>query len=126
MIIVLHIIFLFQSKRSCRRVTRHSKRVQFSLSGCLSTKTYKPRYCGTCRHPGKCCKPKETKTIEMSFKCDSPSVLTKDKSVPTEFVIKRKFMWIQSCVCGDYCPTSENDIFSNSFHGLQGDTWRPI
>lgn len=117
-----------KSKKSCRKTMRHGKRVQFSLSGCLTTKTYRPRYCGTCRHADKCCKPNITKTIDMEFRCEgTPADSETGRREVQPYVFKRKMMWIQNCVCGKICQDSENDIFSNSYqHGLNNDFARTI
>nr|XP_039253871.1 CCN family member 2-like [Styela clava] len=112
-------------KRSCRKTLRHSKRVRYSISGCLTTKSYRPRYCGTCRHSGKCCKPQMTKTVEMDFRCEN-NPLSVVKSPSNTYIMKRKMMVILSCVCGDYCINNENEIFSNSIRALRGDIDRTI
>lgn len=90
-------------KRSCRRHIRRNKRVRYSLSGCLSVKSFRPRYCGTCRDTRKCCKPNLTKTVDIEFEC------TEVRFDATEtYRIKKKMMLIQNCTCGHSC--SNNDL----------------
>ncbi|CAK8684053.1 unnamed protein product [Clavelina lepadiformis] len=87
-------------KRTCRKNVKHPKRVQFSLSGCISSAIYRPKYCGFCRN--KCCRPKLSKTITVEFECREGSEVTS--------TFTRKMMWIKKCYCED-C-VNENDIFS--------------
>ncbi|XP_002131922.2 CCN family member 2 [Ciona intestinalis] len=77
-------------RRSCRKTIRHSSRVRFSLSGCLSRDTYRQKYCGFCT--GKCCGPKVSKTIKVQFNCESG----------TNFA--RNMMIIKKCSCSS-CPS---------------------
>ncbi|XP_039254736.2 CCN family member 2-like isoform X1 [Styela clava] len=110
-----------KSKRSCRRNMRRTKRVRYSLSGCLTVKSFKPRYCGTCRHSDKCCRPSATKTAEIEFRCDTTS--SEPDSPATSYTMKRKLMVIQNCECGKFCDS--NEFAGNSVQGqLIGDTYR--
>ena len=102
---------LFQRKR-CRKNLRHNKRVRFSLSGCLSNTTYRPKYCGTCAN--KCCDPQSAKTVPITFTC-------KD-NVNATSSFSRDMMMIKKCHCHE-CFQG-NDIFSAVYTGLDGDMFQ--
>jgi len=98
------LIFLFQRKR-CRKNIRHNKRVQFSLSGCLSADIYRPKYCGICT--GKCCDPRSSKTVTVEFICKNGT------NSNTSFT--RDMMMIKKCHC--HACIHSNNIFSSAYAG---------
>uniref|UniRef100_H2ZKD0 CTCK domain-containing protein n=1 Tax=Ciona savignyi TaxID=51511 RepID=H2ZKD0_CIOSA len=93
-------------RRSCKKTVRHNRRVRFSLSGCRSKATYRPKYCGTC--PGKCCGPKVTKTIKVIFECESGPDFAKN------------MMLIKKCSC-ERCPTRSDFFFTSYNRAMLGD-----
>ncbi|XP_077369391.1 CCN family member 5 [Festucalex cinctus] len=61
--------------------------------GCSSTRTFQPRYCGTCTD-SRCCTPFHTSTADVTFRC------------PAGRPRRRAVMVIHSCVCHSNCPYS--------------------
>lgn len=57
-----------KAPKRCTRLRRSNKRVRFSFDGCMSSKLYRPRYCGTCRD-NRCCQPSKVKTTDVQFRC---------------------------------------------------------
>ncbi|XP_007893011.2 CCN family member 2-like [Callorhinchus milii] len=88
--------------KKCIRTAKPLHSMKFEFSGCSSTKSYRPRFCGVCTD-GRCCTPHSTVTLVVEFKC------------PEGDRIKRKMMFIKSCSCHSDCP-SDNDIFQSTFH----------
>ncbi|XP_076865798.1 CCN family member 2b [Brachyhypopomus gauderio] len=88
--------------KKCVRTPKSQRGMRFELSGCRSTRTYRPRFCGVCTD-GRCCTPHTTVTAEVEFRC------------PEGDSFRRKVMFIKTCSCHYDCPR-ENDIFlaSNS------------
>ena len=79
--------------KRCTRLRRSNKRVRFSFDGCMSSKLYRPRYCGTCRD-NRCCQPSKVKTTDVNFRCvggDSFSY---------------KIAMIRTCSCSRECGTT--------------------
>nr|CAB3267752.1 connective tissue growth factor-like [Phallusia mammillata] len=108
---------LTRDRRVCKPVVKHNKRVRFSLSGCISVKVYKPRYCGQC--PDTCCKPTRSRTTTVRFQCpDNPaSSFTRD------------MMLVKKCSCEKPCKRGRGfgDIFSSSLgKGMGDDLYRPL
>lgn len=54
--------------KRCQRLRKSNKRVRFSFDGCMSSKLFRPRYCGTCRD-NRCCQPSKIKTVDVQFRC---------------------------------------------------------
>ncbi|NXG70569.1 NOV protein, partial [Baryphthengus martii] len=84
--------------KKCIRTKKSLKAVRFEYKNCTSVQTYKPRYCGLC-HDGRCCTPHNTKTIQVEFRC------------PQGKVLKKPMMLINTCVCHNNCPQSNNAFF---------------
>ncbi|XP_049611251.1 CCN family member 5 [Syngnathus scovelli] len=61
--------------------------------GCSSTRTFRPRYCGTCTD-SRCCMPSQTSTVDVTFRC------------PAGNLRRRPVMVIHSCNCHSDCPYS--------------------
>ncbi|XP_041106216.1 CCN family member 2-like [Polyodon spathula] len=91
-----------QKGKKCIRTPRISKPMKFEFSGCTTTKTYRPKFCGVCTD-GRCCTPHRTATLPVEFKC------------PDGEVMKKKMMFIKSCACHYNCP-GENDIFQSMYY----------
>ncbi|PWA27815.1 hypothetical protein CCH79_00000110 [Gambusia affinis] len=88
--------------KKCIRTPRVSKPMKFEISGCTTTKSYRPKFCGVCLD-GRCCTPHRTTTLPMEFKC------------PDGQVMKKHMMFIKSCACHYNCP-GENDIFEAMYY----------
>lgn len=91
-----------QKGKKCIRTPRVSKPMKFEISGCTTTKSYRPKFCGVCLD-GRCCTPHRTTTLPMEFKC------------PDGQVMKKHMMFIKSCACHHNCP-GENDIFESMYY----------
>lgn len=73
--------------------------MNFTLAGCSSTRSYRPKYCGVCVDD-RCCIPYKSKTIDVSFQCpDGPG-------------FSRQILWINACFCNLSCR-NPNDIFAD-------------
>ncbi|CDQ57490.1 CCN family member 2 [Oncorhynchus mykiss] len=88
--------------KKCIRTPRVSKSMKFEISGCTTTKSYRPKFCGVCTD-GRCCTPHRTTTLPMEFKC------------PDGQVMKKQMMFIKTCACHYNCP-GENDIFESMYY----------
>ncbi|NP_001015041.1 CCN family member 2a precursor [Danio rerio] len=88
--------------KKCIRTPRVSKPMKFEISGCTTTKSYRPKFCGVCTD-GRCCTPHRTATLPMEFKC------------PDGQVMKKQMMFIKTCACHYNCP-GENDIFESMYY----------
>ncbi|XP_051852688.1 cellular communication network factor 6 [Antechinus flavipes] len=84
--------------KTCQPTFQLSKGEKLSFSGCLSTQSYKPTFCGKCLDK-RCCIPNKSKMITIQFDC------------PNEGSFKWRMMWITSCVCQKICR-DPGDIFS--------------
>ncbi|XP_004083966.1 WNT1-inducible-signaling pathway protein 3 [Oryzias latipes] len=72
---------------------------KLSLSGCTSTKKFRPTYCGICTDQ-RCCVPNKSSMIRVDFSCRGGS--------DTQW----KMQWITSCVCQRKC-SNPGDMFSD-------------
>lgn len=97
-----HLSIPLQKGKKCIRTPRVSKPMKFEISGCTTTKSYRPKFCGVCLD-GRCCTPHRTTTLPMEFKC------------PDGQVMKKHMMFIKSCACHYNCP-GENDIFESMYY----------
>ncbi|XP_048700723.1 LOW QUALITY PROTEIN: cellular communication network factor 6 [Caretta caretta] len=84
--------------KTCQPTFQPPKAEKLAFSGCSSTKSYKPTFCGVCLDK-RCCIPNKSKMIIVQFDC------------PKEGSFKWKMMWITSCVCQRIC-SDPGDIFS--------------
>ncbi|PNI87553.1 WISP3 isoform 1 [Pan troglodytes] len=84
--------------KTCQPTFQLSKAEKFVFSGCSSTQSYKPTFCGICLDK-RCCIPNKSKMITIQFDC------------PNEGSFKWKMLWITSCVCQRNCR-EPGDIFS--------------
>ncbi|XP_056438361.1 cellular communication network factor 4a isoform X1 [Gadus chalcogrammus] len=91
--------------KKCLNIYREEQAFNFTISGCVSTRLYRPKYCGVCTDD-RCCSPYKSKTIDVEFLCPNGSSLT------------WKVMWVQACFCNLSCR-SPNDIFVDleSYYG---------
>ncbi|XP_060948772.1 CCN family member 2b [Limanda limanda] len=83
--------------KKCVRTPKAQRVMHFELSGCSSTRLYKPKFCGVCTD-NRCCTPHTTITAEVEFRC------------PEGDVFMKKMMFIKTCSCHHDCP-HDNDIF---------------
>ncbi|XP_018526222.1 CCN family member 2 isoform X1 [Lates calcarifer] len=83
--------------KKCVRTPKAQQGMRFELSGCSSTRLYKPKFCGVCTD-NRCCTPHTTITAEVEFRC------------PEGDVFMKKMMFIKTCSCHHDCP-QDNDIF---------------
>ncbi|KAM9306655.1 CCN family member 2b [Pholidichthys leucotaenia] len=94
--------------KKCIRTSKAQKWMRFKLSGCSSTRVYKPKFCGVCTD-SRCCTPHTTITAEVEFRCPEGDIFTK------------KMMFIKTCSCHNVCP-QDNDIFlASSARRMTGD-----
>ncbi|KAH0631257.1 hypothetical protein JD844_005518 [Phrynosoma platyrhinos] len=76
---------LLQDKgKKCVRNAKSAQAIRFEFTGCTSTRSYRPKFCGRCTD-GRCCTPLITSTTEVEFKC------------PEGDSFVRKMMIIKSC-----------------------------
>ncbi|XP_078123808.1 CCN family member 2b isoform X1 [Sander vitreus] len=83
--------------KKCVRTPKVQHGMHFKLSGCSSTRLYKPKFCGVCTD-NRCCTPHTTITAPVEFHCPDGEVFTKN------------MMFIKTCSCHHDCP-HDNDIF---------------
>ncbi|XP_042741165.1 CCN family member 2-like isoform X2 [Lagopus leucura] len=88
--------------KKCVRAPKPRQRLLFEFSGCSSTRSYRPKFCGSCAD-GRCCTPYITSTAEVEFRC------------PEGDSFHRKMMFIKACSCHYDCPR-DNDIFLATYH----------
>ncbi|XP_067402717.1 cellular communication network factor 6 [Emydura macquarii macquarii] len=84
--------------KTCQPTFQPPKAEKLAFSGCSSTQSYKPTFCGVCLDK-RCCIPNKSEMITVQFDC------------PKEGSFKWKMMWITSCVCQRIC-NDPGDIFS--------------
>ncbi|CAL8297205.1 unnamed protein product [Lota lota] len=99
--------------KKCVRTPKAQKAMRFEMSGCHSTRLYKPKFCGVCTD-GRCCTPLATVTSEVEFRC------------PEGDVFRKPMMFIRSCSCHHDCPR-DNDIFlASNTRRMTGDYDRGV
>ncbi|XP_042549965.1 cellular communication network factor 6 [Dipodomys spectabilis] len=84
--------------KACQPTFQLAKAEKFVFSGCSSTQSYKPTFCGMCLDR-RCCIPNKSTMITIQFDC------------PNEGSMKWKMLWIISCVCQRNCR-EPGDMFS--------------
>ncbi|XP_023558371.1 WNT1-inducible-signaling pathway protein 1 [Octodon degus] len=85
--------------KKCLAVFQPQEPMNFTLAGCVSARSYRPKYCGVCTD-NRCCIPYKSKTISVSFQC------------PEGPGFSRKVLWINACFCNLTCR-NPNDIFAD-------------
>lgn len=97
--------FHSQPGKKCLNIYREDLPSNITLSGCVSKKQYRPKYCGVCTDE-RCCIPYKSKTVDVEFEC------------PNGTGFSWKMMWIQACFCNLSCK-NPNDIFAEleSYYG---------
>ena len=85
--------------KTCRAKFQAKKAEKRNLSGCTSTKKYKPTYCGVCTDK-RCCVPNKSRMITVNFSCKGGSNT------------RWKMQWTTSCVCQRKCGDPE-DMFAD-------------
>ncbi|MEE6463074.1 hypothetical protein FKM82_005771 [Ascaphus truei] len=90
--------------KKCLAVYREDEPKNFTISGCVSKNTYRPKFCGVCTDD-RCCTPYKSKTIQVQFVC------------PDGSGVSWNVMWINACFCNLSCK-KPNDIFADleSYH----------
>ncbi|XP_054564524.1 CCN family member 4 isoform X1 [Eptesicus fuscus] len=90
---------LIKVGKKCLAVYQPEAPLNFTLAGCVSTRAYRPKYCGVCTD-SRCCIPYKSKTIDVPFQCpDGPG-------------FSRRVLWINACFCNLSCR-NPNDIFAD-------------
>ncbi|XP_006984369.2 cellular communication network factor 6 [Peromyscus maniculatus bairdii] len=84
--------------KTCQPTFQLSKAEKFVFSGCSSTQSYRPTFCGLCLDK-RCCVPNKSKMITVQFDC------------PSEGSFQWRMLWVTSCVCQRDCR-EPGDIFS--------------
>ncbi|XP_027030918.2 cellular communication network factor 6 isoform X3 [Tachysurus fulvidraco] len=84
--------------KSCKPAFQAKKAEKFSLSGCMSSRKYRPHYCGVCADK-RCCVPNRSKVVKVEFKCTGGAS------------VQWNMQWITSCVCERKC-NNPGDMFS--------------
>ncbi|XP_029609473.1 cellular communication network factor 6 [Salmo trutta] len=84
--------------KTCKPKFQARKAEKLTLSGCASTKSFKPTYCGICTDK-RCCVPNKSKMVTVNFKCKGGSN------------VRWKMQWITSCVCQRKC-NDPGDMFA--------------
>ncbi|KAM5256755.1 cellular communication network factor 6 [Ctenodactylus gundi] len=84
--------------KTCQPTFQLPKAEKFVFSGCSSTRSYKPTFCGMCVDR-RCCVPNKSHMITVQFDC------------PGEGSFRRRMLWVTSCVCQRSCRKSA-DLFS--------------
>lgn len=92
-------LFLYKPGKKCLNIFMEKRPHNFTISGCTSTKSYQPKYCGVCTDE-RCCIPYKSKTVEVEFQCPNGSSFT------------WHVMWINACFCNLSCR-NPNDIFTD-------------
>uniref|UniRef100_A0A2K6LXL3 CCN family member 4 n=2 Tax=Rhinopithecus TaxID=542827 RepID=A0A2K6LXL3_RHIBE len=90
---------LIKEGKKCLAVYQPEASMNFTLAGCISTRSYQPKYCGVCMD-SRCCIPYKSKTINVSFQC------------PDGLGFSRQVLWINACFCNLSCR-NPNDIFAD-------------
>lgn len=85
--------------KKCLAVYQPEEATNFTLAGCVSIRTYRPKYCGVCTD-NRCCIPYKSKTISVDFQC------------PEGPGFSRQVLWINACFCNLSCR-NPNDIFAD-------------
>nr|XP_048313385.1 CCN family member 4 [Myodes glareolus] len=85
--------------KKCLAVYQPEEPMNFTLAGCVSTRAYRPKYCGVCTD-NRCCIPYKSKTISVTFQC------------PEGPGFSRQVLWINACFCNLSCR-NPNDIFAD-------------
>ncbi|KAM9497200.1 cellular communication network factor 6 [Clarias gariepinus] len=87
--------------KSCRPEFQARTAEKFKLSGCTSSKKYRPHYCGVCNDK-RCCVPQRSTLLRVEFKCVGGASVVWN------------MQWITSCVCERKCNDPGN-IFSQMY-----------
>lgn len=94
----------------CSKPVKSKKTIRLSFNGCLSDKSFKPKFCPNCQD-GLCCIPKESETRAFKMTC-----------ADTDETITKNYMWIKSCECNtSFCENSDNNLF-DFFRNMGTDT----
>ena len=96
-------------KGKCSKPVRSSKTIRLSFSGCLSERSFRPKFCPNCGK-GLCCQPKKSVTKSFNLNCKNDGE-----------TIRKQYLWITECECSKEFCNSSKDIFYG-FHAMSSDT----
>ncbi|KAG7469782.1 hypothetical protein MATL_G00132470 [Megalops atlanticus] len=85
--------------KKCLNIYREEQTQNLTISGCVSKRPYRPKYCGVCTDE-RCCIPYKSRTVQVDFQC------------PNGDVLSWQVMWINACFCNLSCR-NPNDIFAD-------------
>ncbi|XP_046728844.1 cellular communication network factor 6 isoform X2 [Silurus meridionalis] len=86
------------ARTSCKPQFQAKRAEKFTLSGCSSSRKFRPLYCGVCSDT-RCCAPHRSTVVKVDFKCVGGAN------------VQWKMQWITSCVCERKC-SNPGDMFS--------------
>ncbi|KAK3506976.1 hypothetical protein QTP70_033191, partial [Hemibagrus guttatus] len=84
--------------KSCKPEFQARTAEKLTLSGCTSSRKYRPHYCGVCTDK-RCCVPNHSRVVKVEFKCTGGAS------------VQWNMQWITSCVCERKC-NNPGDMFS--------------
>ncbi|KAG7460688.1 hypothetical protein MATL_G00201370 [Megalops atlanticus] len=84
--------------KTCRPKFQAKKAEKLVLSGCSSTRSFRPTYCGVCSDK-RCCVPNKSRMVTVEFSCAAGGA------------VRWKLQWITSCVCQKKC-NDPGDMFA--------------
>ncbi|XP_051887058.1 CCN family member 2-like isoform X1 [Pristis pectinata] len=85
-----HVRQAHMGRNICQPTTRALRPIHFEYNNCISVKTYRPIYCGSCSD-SRCCTPYKTRTESIEFKCKHGRI------------VKQQMMFIITCACHYNC-----------------------
>lgn len=95
--------------RKCSQTQKAAAPVHLTYGECTSVRRYRPNYCGVCTDGRRCCSPRRTRTVPVTFTC------------PDGERFRRSAMFIQSCKCSEDCGHL-NEVALPPQHWMHGDT----
>jgi cysteine rich protein 61 len=105
--------FYFQKGKKCSPTNKTLQPVRLTYGECVSVRLHRPAFCGTCTD-GRCCAPRRTKTLPVSFVC------------PDGERFQKMAMVIQSCKCSSADCGHLNEAALPPQHWMYGDTHKFI
>ncbi|CAL8352688.1 unnamed protein product [Boreogadus saida] len=99
--------------KKCSPTNKSPQPVRLTYGECVSVRLHRPTFCGTCTD-GRCCAPRRTKTLPVSFVC------------PDGERFQKRAMVIQSCKCSSADCGHLNEAALPPQHWMYGDTHKFI
>lgn len=93
--------------QKCSSTQKAPGPLRLSYGECVSVRLYRPNYCNVCTD-GRCCSPRKTRTLQVSFAC------------PNGERLQKSTMFIQSCKCSNNC-SHLNEVAFPPQHWMSGD-----